>query len=165
MRVGALVSEPLRHEPALSDAERGARVREVLLQVGLDETYLTRFPHELSGGQRQRVAIARCVVRRPAFVVADEPVSALDVTIQKQVLQLFQSLQKVYGFACLFVTHDLGVVAEIADRILVMEDGEIVESAARDRLLDHPEHPYTRRLLSATTIVASDAPMNVRRGP
>jgi peptide/nickel transport system ATP-binding protein len=155
MRVGALVGEPLRHDRALSRSERDARVREVLQQVGLGEAHLTRFPHELSGGQRQRVAIARCVVRRPAFVVADEPVSALDVTIQKQVLELFRTLQKHYGFACLFVTHDLGVVAEIADRVLVMEDGVIVESAARDRLLDHPAHPYTRRLLSAMSIMDS----------
>ena len=152
MRVEALVGEPLRHDPVLSSAERIARVREVLEQVGLGETYLRRFPHELSGGQRQRVAIARCVVRRPVFVVADEPVSALDVTIQKQVLTLFRALQELYGFACLFVTHDLGVVAEIADRVLVMEDGVIVEAGVRDRVLDQPVNPYTRRLLSAISL-------------
>lgn len=156
MRVFALVEEPLRHDRTLTTETRRDRVEEVLSQVGLNKTYLSRFPHELSGGQRQRVAIARCVVRKPAFIVADEPVSALDLTIQKQVLGLFQTLQRHYGFACLFVTHDLGVVSEIADRIIVMEDGEIVETAPRDTLFDHPKHPYTRRLLSAMMLLNAD---------
>jgi len=153
MRVAALVGEPLRHDRALGESERRERVANILRQVGLDESHLGRFPHELSGGQRQRVAIARAVVRRPAFVVADEPVSALDLTIQKQILSLLRGLQRSHGFACLLITHDLGVVAEIADRVLVMEEGEIVEAAGKDAIFDRPQHPYTRRLLGAMSLL------------
>jgi peptide/nickel transport system ATP-binding protein len=109
----------------------------------------------MSGGQRQRVAIARAVVTRPRFVVADEPVSALDATIQAQVLALFQKLQAAYGFACLFITHDLGVVAQIADRVVVMRDGKVVEQGARDAVLDAPADPFTRELLAATPSLAA----------
>jgi peptide/nickel transport system ATP-binding protein len=157
MRVAALIGEPLRHDRTLDAAARRARISEVAREVGLEELHLERFPHELSGGQRQRVAIARCVVRRPSFIVADEPVSALDLTIQKQVLRLFQSLQERYGFACLFITHDLGVVAEIADRVLVMDGGRIIETATRDQLFDHPREAYTRRLLSAVTVLEPES--------
>jgi peptide/nickel transport system ATP-binding protein len=149
MQVGAIVAEPLRLVPDLSAAERAERVRRVLSDVGLDADYADRFPHQLSGGQRQRVAIARAIVRRPAFVVADEPVSALDMTVQKQILRLFGDLQERYGFACLFISHDLAAVEQVADRVLVMKDGRIVEAGSRDDVFDRPQHPYTRRLLSA----------------
>jgi len=149
MRVHDIVAEPLRHLPELDAAARARRMKETLDEVGLDGLG-ARYPHELSGGQRQRVAIARALVRRPAFVVADEPVSALDMTIQAQVLRLFQSLQKHHGFACLFISHDLAAVEQIADRVIVMERGRIVEQGARDAVFDDPRHAYTQALLAAT---------------
>jgi peptide/nickel transport system ATP-binding protein len=127
MTVGALVREALRLVPRMSGREKTERVDEVLREVGLGEGYADRYPHELSGGQRQRAAIARAVVRRPAFVIADEPVSALDVTVRAQVLDLFADLQERHGFSCLFISHDLGVVEQVADRVIVMQDGRIVE--------------------------------------
>jgi peptide/nickel transport system ATP-binding protein len=149
MTVAALVAEPLRLMPELDAKARERRVSRTLDEVGLNDTYLARFPHELSGGQRQRVAIARAIVRRPAFVVADEPVSALDMTVQKQILTLIRGLQEKHGFACLFVSHDLGAVEQVADRVLVMDDGRIVEEGARDDIFDRARHPVTRRLLGA----------------
>jgi len=149
MTVGALVGEPLRLAEGMSRAAKAARVTEVLDEVGLRDGFAGRYPHELSGGQRQRVAIARAVVRRPRFVIADEPVSALDVTVRAQVLALFAELQARHGFACLFISHDLGVVEQVADRIIVMSEGRIVEEGARDEVLDAPKSAYTRRLLAA----------------
>jgi peptide/nickel transport system ATP-binding protein len=149
MTVAGLVAEPLRLMPELGGPARAARVRQTLVEVGLDESFGSRYPHELSGGQRQRVAIARAIVRRPAFVVADEPVSALDMTVQKQILTLIRSLQEKHGFACLFVSHDLGAVEQVADRVLVMDDGRIVEQGTRDDIFDRAGHPVTRRLLGA----------------
>jgi peptide/nickel transport system ATP-binding protein len=149
MRVGDIVGEPLRHSPELDAASRRHRVDEVLDEVGL-AGYNARFPHELSGGQRQRVAIARAIVRHPLFVVADEPVSALDMTIQAQVLRLFAQLQAQHGFACLFISHDLAAVEQIADRVVVMQTGRIVETGSRDDVFDRPQHAYTRALLEAT---------------
>ena len=133
-------------------AERSARTEETLAKVGLSD-FADRFPHQMSGGQRQRVAIARAVVARPRFVVADEPVSALDVTIQAQILRLLTELQADYGFACLFISHDLGVVEQIADRVLVMSGGKIVEQGPREAIFDRPAHPFTRELLAATPSV------------
>ncbi|MDR3510200.1 MAG: ABC transporter ATP-binding protein, partial [Caulobacteraceae bacterium] len=130
MRIGDIVGEPLRHARDLAPADRVRRVEQVLEEVGLDG-FARRLPHALSGGQRQRVAIARAIVGRPAFVVADEPVSALDMTIQAQVLRLFQGLQQAYGFACLFISHDLAAVEQVADRVAVMEAGRIVEIGSR----------------------------------
>ena len=148
-KIEEIVGEPLAHGPKLGRAERAERVKEILNEVGL--TGLGgRYPHALSGGQRQRVAIARAVIRNPAFVVADEPVSALDMTIQKQVLDLFRKLQETHGFACLFISHDLGAVSRIADRIVVMEQGLIVEEGSVGQVLDHPKHSYTQALLEAT---------------
>ncbi len=149
MKVRQLVGEALRHAPELARRAREARIAEVLEEVGLGAPFLDRFPHELSGGQRQRIAIARAIVRRPAFVIADEPVSALDVTVRAQVLELFADLQKRHGFSCLFISHDLGVVEQISDRVVVMQEGRIVEQGSRDSVFDHPRHPYTRKLLSA----------------
>lgn len=147
MRVGAIVGEALRLS-GLTSAETTRRVDTALAEVRLDGLG-RRFPHELSGGQRQRVAIARALVRRPAFVVADEPVSALDMTIQKQVLTLLRELQERHGFACLFVSHDLSAVEEIADRVAVMQHGRFVEEGLRDSIFDSPRHDYTRALLAA----------------
>jgi peptide/nickel transport system ATP-binding protein len=133
----------------MSPADRKARVAEVLTEVGLGNGFAERYPHELSGGQRQRVAIARALVRKPAFVIADEPVSALDVTVRMQVLELLARLQERHGFSCLFISHDLGVVEQVADRVVVMQDGRIIEEGDRDTIFDNPRQAYTRRLLSA----------------
>ena len=146
MTIKQLVGEPLRLTPKI---DRNERVVQTLEDVGLDADYLDRFPHQLSGGQRQRVAIARGIVRRPEFIVADEPVSALDMTVQKQVLELFCSLQKQYGFACLFITHDLAVVESLADWVVVMNEGKVVEQGCLAAVVDTPRDPYTVRLLSA----------------
>ncbi|KAF1066624.1 ABC transporter ATP-binding protein [Variovorax sp.] len=149
MTIGQLVGEGLRLVPGMSAADKAKRVAEVLDEVGLGTAYAPRYAHQLSGGQRQRVAIARALVRRPAFVIADEPVSALDVTVRAQVLELFAELQKRHGFSCLFISHDLGVVEQVADRVVVMQDGRIVEQGTRDTVFDAPRQDYTRRLLSA----------------
>jgi len=147
-RIAAIVDEPLRLLPGYDTGTATRRVAEVLDEVGL-AGYGTRFPHELSGGQRQRVAIARAIVRRPAFVVADEPVSALDMSIQAQVLALFRALQRQHGFACLFISHDLPAVEQVADRVIVMQAGRVVEAGSRDAIFDAPQHDYTKALLAA----------------
>ncbi|RWX76954.1 ABC transporter ATP-binding protein [Neorhizobium lilium] len=149
MTILALVEEALRLVPNLDTAAKKKRALETLEEVGLGTDYASRYPHELSGGQRQRVAIARAIARRPRFLIADEPVSALDVTVRAQVLDLFSGLQKRYGFSCLFISHDLGVVEQVADRVIVMQDGRIIEEGDRDRIFDNPREAYTRRLLSA----------------
>lgn len=149
MTIGALVGEALRLVTGMSPAQREARVLQSLEEVGLDASHVSRYPHELSGGQRQRVAIARAVVRHPRFVIADEPVSALDMTVRAQVLELFAELQEKHGFACMFVSHDLAVVEQVADRVVVMQEGRIVEQGSRDAVFDNPQHEYTRRLLAA----------------
>ena len=156
-RIGAIVREPLRHGGAMTPAEKDRRVAEVFADVGLSGLE-KRYPHELSGGQRQRVAIARAIVRRPAFVVADEPVSALDMTIQAQILNLILSLQKRYGFACLFISHDLSAVRKIAHRIVVMEAGRIVEQGPARLVLAEPRHPYTIRLVEAAPLIDAESP-------
>ena len=149
MTIAALVEEALRLVPGIDGAATKKRALETLEEVGLGADYALRYPHELSGGQRQRVAIARAIARRPKFLIADEPVSALDVTVRAQVLDLFSNLQKRYGFSCLFISHDLGVVEQIADRVVVMQDGRIIEEGDRDTIFDSPKEAYTRRLLSA----------------
>ncbi len=154
MTVRQIVAEPLRLAPNLDAIGAAKRVEEVLGEVGL-QPFAGRYPHALSGGQRQRVAIARAIVRRPAFVMADEPVSALDMTIQKQVLELFKSLQRSHGFACLFISHDLAAVEQVADRVVVMQDGRIVEEGATAKIFERPEHPYTRALLAAAPMIDS----------
>jgi peptide/nickel transport system ATP-binding protein len=161
-RIADIVAEPLRHlQPALDAAQTRERVQRWLAEVGLDGLG-QRFPHALSGGQRQRVAIARALIREPAFVVADEPVSALDMTIQQQVLALFKRLQRERGFACLFVSHNLAVVSEIADRIVVMDAGRIVEQGSVADIFDRPQQAYTRELLAAAT--TSDLLASLRPG-
>jgi peptide/nickel transport system ATP-binding protein len=148
MRLRDIVAEPLRLPAGMPMPERLRRTDAMLEEVGLGGLG-DRHPHALSGGQRQRAAIARALIRDPAFVVADEAVSALDATVRKQVLGLLREQQRRRGFACLFVTHDLGVVEEIADRVVVMQGGRIVEEGSRDAVLDAPAQPYTRALLAA----------------
>lgn len=149
MTILALVEEALRLVPNIDRAAKKKRAYETLEEVGLGTEYALRYPHELSGGQRQRVAIARAIARRPKFLIADEPVSALDVTVRAQVLTLFSDLQQRYGFSCLFISHDLGVVEQVADRVIVMQDGRIIEQGDRNTIFDKPKEAYTRRLLSA----------------
>ena len=162
MTIGQLVGESLRLVTEMSAAQRDARVTEVLAEVGLADGFAERYPHELSGGQRQRIAIARAIARRPSFVIADEPVSALDVTVRAQVLELFDELQKKHGFSCLFISHDLGVVEQVADRVIVMQDGRIVEEGPRDAIFDSPQHAYTRKLLAAVPGLESTGDGGVR---
>ncbi len=162
MTIGELVGEPLRLVKGMGAADRKARLQEVLSEVGLGDGFAERYPHELSGGQRQRVAIARAIIRRPSFVIADEPVSALDVTVRAQVLELFAELQRKHGFSCLFISHDLGVVEQVSDRVVVMQDGRIVEEGTRDQIFDAPQHDYTRKLLSAVPGLESTEDGGVR---
>jgi len=153
MTVGAMLGEPLMlHGLAKSEAARKARVGELLDLVGLRPDHARRYPHEFSGGQRQRLAIARALAVEPKLIVADEPVSALDVSIQAQVINLMRSLQQRFGLAYIFISHDLAVVKHIADRIAVMYLGKIVETATTDELFRNPRHPYTRALLAAVPL-------------
>ncbi len=148
--VGEAILEPLRSHHLLdNDSQRRERVRELMHQVGLSEEWINRYPHEFSGGQRQRVCIARALVLQPELVICDESVSALDVSVQAQVLNLLNDLKEHYGYTYIFITHDLSVVKFFSDRIMVMEKGRIVEEGPSDQLFANPQHPYTQRLLAA----------------
>jgi ABC-type oligopeptide transport system ATPase subunit len=150
MRVGEIVAEPLAiHDRRLSKAERSERVAAMLERVGLSKDALQRYPHEFSGGQRQRIGIARALILQPKLVVADEPVSSLDVSVGAQVLLLLQDLQREFGLTYIFISHSLPVVAQLATRIAVMRAGKFVEVGAAEQVLRQPGHPYTRELLAA----------------
>lgn len=150
MKIRDIVAEGLDiHGLTASKAEREARVQELLKLVGLNQDHLTRYPHEFSGGQRQRIGIARALAVKPTFIIADEPISALDVSIQAQVVSLMQQLQKKRGLTYLFIAHDLSMVKYISDRIGVMHWGKMLEIGTSDEVYNHPIHPYTKSLISA----------------
>jgi peptide/nickel transport system ATP-binding protein len=151
-RISEIVGEGLRVHGVTDRTERHHRVLKALEMVGLQEQHMRRFPHEFSGGQRQRIGIARALVLNPSFIVCDEPVSALDVSIQSQVLNLLKDLQQELNLTLLFIAHDMSVVEHLCDRVAVMYLGRIVEIASRDELFSNPQHPYTRALMSAIPI-------------
>ena len=152
MTVGGIISEPMEVHNLYPKKEREEKVPEIMEKVGLTPEQMNRYPHEFSGGQRQRIGIARSLAVDPDFIVADEPVSALDVSIQAQILNLMQDLQDEFGFTYLFVTHDLSVIKHTCDRVAVMYVGKIVEMTQKKELFDHPKHPYTEALLSAVPV-------------
>ena len=147
--IGWILEEPLRNA-GVDKATRRKLAEEMLCRVGLNETYYHRKPRELSGGQRQRGGIGAAIIGNPKFVIADEPVSALDVTIQAEILKLLVELKNDLGLSYLFISHDMDVVWQICDRVMVMKDGEVVEYGTRDEVFDHPRHPYTKKLLAAS---------------
>lgn len=149
MRIRESVAEPLKIHQMGDRAAIDRRVRELIEEVGLSEEHLNRRPYELSGGQNQRVALARVLALRPEFIVADEPTSALDVSVQAQILNLIRDLGQEYQMSCLYISHDLGVIRAISNRVAVMLDGRIVEIGETTDVLDRPGHPYTRRLVDA----------------
>lgn len=152
MTIGEAIIEPLISHDLCNRNDAENRVLEILDLVGLDEDYYHRFPHQFSGGQRQRVGIARALALDPEIIVADEPVSALDVSVQAQIINLFKDLQEEFGFSYLFIAHDLSVVKYLSDRIAVMYLGEIMELCDKNELFDNPLHPYTISLLSAIPV-------------
>ncbi|MFO1264979.1 MAG: dipeptide ABC transporter ATP-binding protein [Rhodoferax sp.] len=149
MTVASIIGEPLVEHSKLSKAEQRERIYELLDQVGLNRNFANRYPHEFSGGQRQRIGIARALALHPKFIVCDEPIAALDVSIQAQVVNLLEELQQRLGLTYLFISHDLSMVRHIANRVAVMYLGRIVELAGRDVLYEDPKHPYSQALLSA----------------
>ncbi len=149
MTLAAIIGEPLEEHTSLSSAEKLVRVHELMDQVGLNRAFANRYPHEFSGGQRQRIGIARALALNPKFIVCDEPIAALDVSIQAQVVNLLEDLQERLGLTYLFISHDLSMVRHIADRVAVMYLGQIAELSPRDALYARPLHPYAQALLSA----------------
>ena len=163
MTVGSIVGEPLLEHGAAKGRALQNQVEELLDAVGLDPGFINRYPHEFSGGQRQRIGVARALALNPEFIVCDEPIAALDVSIQAQVVNLLEDLQERLGLTYLFISHDLGMIRHIADRVAVMYLGKIVELAPSDALYREPLHPYTRALLSAVPI--HDPDLEARREP
>jgi oligopeptide transport system ATP-binding protein len=151
-RVGQIVGDPLKLQKAASGSELRAQVQELLERVGLSSEHYDRYPHEFSGGQRQRIGIARAIALKPKLIVADEPVSALDVSIQAQIVNLLDDLQDELGLTYVFVAHDIGVVRHISDRIAVMHNGKIVEQGGADQVCEHPSDDYTKKLLAAVPV-------------
>ena len=152
MTVASIIGEPLSEHNKAKGPERKKRIEELLSLVGLEPKHANRYPHEFSGGQRQRIGIARAIALNPDFIVADEPIAALDVSIQAQVVNLLEDLQNVLGLTYLFISHDLSMVRHIADRVAVMYLGKIMELTDVDRLYNDPKHPYTQALLSAVPV-------------
>jgi microcin C transport system ATP-binding protein len=147
-----IVGEGLElHQPQLGKAGLREAIANALEEVGLASDMMTRYPHEFSGGQRQRIAIARALVLKPELILLDEPTSSLDVSVQKQVLGLLAELQRKYGIAYIFISHDLAVIRAMAHRVIVMKDGKVVESGMTETVLSNPTQPYTKRLLAAST--------------
>jgi len=152
MTVGNIIGEPLEVHNILKGKALKERVQELLQVVGLNPYFINRYPHEFSGGQRQRIGVARALAVNPSFIICDEPISALDVSIQAQIINLLEELQEQFGLTYLFIAHDLSVVRHISDRVAVMYLGKIVELTDRDTLYNDPKHPYTQALLSAVPI-------------
>jgi len=150
MTIYSIIAEPLDiHFKDWSKAQKVARVADLLEKVGLSADFMQRYPHQFSGGQRQRIGIARALAVEPEFIICDEPVSALDVSVQAQIVNLLQDLQDELGLTYLFIAHDLAVVEHISDQVLVMTEGKIVEQASSEEIYNNPQHPYTRKLLDA----------------
>jgi peptide/nickel transport system ATP-binding protein/oligopeptide transport system ATP-binding protein len=150
MTIYSIIAEPLDiHFKNWSLGHKQQRVADLLKRVGLDPAFMQRYPHQFSGGQRQRIGIARALAVEPEFIICDEPVSALDVSVQAQIVNLLQDLQEEYGLTYLFIAHDLAVVEHISDDVLVMSEGKIVEQASAEAIYNDPQHPYTRKLLEA----------------
>ncbi|OGI30826.1 MAG: hypothetical protein A2287_02630 [Candidatus Melainabacteria bacterium RIFOXYA12_FULL_32_12] len=162
MTVKKTLEEPLIIHKTIPKSEINNRISELLDMVGLNPNILNRYPHEFSGGQRQRIGIARALALKPEFIVADEPVSALDLSIQAQIINLLQDLKKELGLTYLFISHDLGVVRYVSDRVAVMYLGEIVELAPVDLLYSNPQHPYTKALLSAVPVPSPNSNLSKR---
>lgn len=164
MTIGDIIAEPLTvHYPELSKTQRKERVQEILEQVGLLPLMINRYPHEFSGGQCQRIGVARAMILRPKLIVCDEPVSALDVSIQAQIVNLIQDLQKTFGLSLIFISHDLSVVRHISHRIMVLYLGNVMEIADKASLYLEPKHPYTKALISAVPIPDPDQEKSKQR--
>lgn len=162
MKIGDILKEPLKINTNYTKTEIEKIIKEKISKVGLDESILNQYPHEFSGGQRQRIAIARALVLNPEFIIADEPVSALDVSIQAQIINLLKELKQDYNLTFLFISHDLSVIKYISDRIAVMYLGEIVELGKTDEIFNAPKHPYTQALLSSAPKISGQETQKIK---